>query len=178
VISHTSSGDMGTTNASPTKMTTRSRTVQPRLKERAERFLAKADASQTSSSQLPELSRSRKRKLQDVGGPETPALSDTGEVQEADPKETLRSAKSTKKSMNKSPKSKWPEAAGKNKPASSEFVRASELEPERSLSTPESTKKPRKLKSSEKSDEKRLKRYRKQAPQSFLQKLHRSQTQR
>jgi hypothetical protein len=61
---------------------------------------------------------------------------------------------------------------------SSESRKDGESDLESRHSTPESTKKSKKLKSPKESDEKRMRRYRKQAPQSYLQKLHRAQTQR
>ena len=169
---------MRSTDSSRSNMTTRSRTVQPRLKERAEQFLTKADASQTSSIHPAEISRSRKRKLHDVGGPGKPAPSDIGATQKADPKGSLHCAKPTKKSAIKAPKSNLPEEVGKNRPASLELLRTSEVETTPSLSTQKSTKKSAELNISKESHEKRLRRYRKQAPRSFLQKLYRSQTQR
>ena len=155
-------------------MQTRSRTVQPKLKESAEQFLAKAEISQTCSSRVSRASRSKKRKLQDVGGLEEPAPSALSGAQKKDLKENLSSINAPKKL----PSLKSPADLDKTEPSSSVMKGASRTELEQLASTQESTQNSRKLKSPEEADVKRLKRYRKQAPRSYLQKLHRSQTQR
>ncbi len=165
---------MAPSDPSRSIMTTRSRTVQPRLKERAEQFLANADASQTFSRQNPEASRSRKRKLQDVDGSEKPPVSGLNVSQ----KGTSRGMLSNAKPIKKSTAMKSLDGEGEKQPVSSDSLGAWQVGRKRLASVPESTTKSTKLKSPKESDEKRLKRYRKQAPQSFLQKLYRSQTQR
>ncbi len=130
----TASGNMDATDPQGTHMTTRSRKVQPGLKQKAEQLLVMAAVSKEFSFPPTEASRPRKRKLQDVVAAERPSISDRREAEESIPKRLLSSQESSKKS----PKPKSPK----------------EL------------------------DEKRMKRYRKQAPQSYLQKLLRAQTQR
>lgn len=125
---------MESTKPVRTIMTTKSRKIQPGLKNKAEQFLAKAASSQPSpSSVFPQASRPRKRKRQDVRGLEETACSKADVLSEEQPKR---------------------------------------------LATPTTTKKSERLKSPEESEEKRMKRFRKQAPQSYLQKLQRAQTQR
>lgn len=165
---------MAPSDATYNIMTTRSRRVQPRLKERAEQFLAKADPLLALSRQTPEIVPSRKRKLQDVDESEKPAGTDIKVIQGKISQEMLSHAKPTKKFSTM----KSLDGEGEKKPASSKSPIALETHTTQLASTPESAKNSSKLKPSKESDEKRLKRYRKQAPQSFLQKLHRSQTQR
>lgn len=163
---------------SRTTMTTRSRKVQPELKERAEQFLAKANVPKTSSSQheFQGASRSRKRKLQDLIRPQKSTSLDESETRGGGmvPKRVLPMPKSTKKPLMVTP-SKNP---GEKKPISSQPRGVLETGEKRHPSMSESTKRQSKSKSSKESNEKRLKRYRKQAPHSYLQKLHRAQTQR
>jgi hypothetical protein len=120
-------------SASRPGVATRSRKVQPALKERAEQLLSKAAVNSTYLDGRTSVGRPRKRKLADLASDEKHG--GTGEDE-------------TKVSR---------------KPAS----------------TPETTKKlSLNSKSPKEVEEKRIKRYRKQAPQSYLQKLHRAQTQR
>jgi hypothetical protein len=118
-----------------TTMATRSRKIQPGLKEKAEQFLAKPNFSKSPSSNKAEGFASRKRKLEEVGVSEKP--------------ETLEVKKRTE--------------SNQKRPATQ---------------SPDPPQKSQRLKSPEEADEKRMKRYRKQAPFSYLQKLQRAQTQR
>lgn len=166
-------GNREATQPTQTMMTTRSRKIQPDLREKAENYLARANVSDLSSSCQKSAPKARKRKLQDVVDAEKhQSLNSTRAL------ETNTSVFASVPKLTGKPSEKASRALKPKKDKLSQLKDAPESDLDRPLSVPEAVKKSSKPESPKEPDEKRLKRYRKQAPQSFLQKLHRAQTQR
>jgi hypothetical protein len=156
---------MDATEHPRSNMTTRSR---------AEKFLANANVSKRTSSKISKSHESRKRKLQDVVAGEISTPSKARKAEETESKQLVSARGLSKKPS----KVKLHKDLNCDEAASSTLANLPKTGQGQLLSSPGSTKKTSKPNSPKGSEEKRLKRFRQQPPQSYLQKLHRAQTQR
>ena len=158
---------------SPALTRSRSRKVQPALKQRAEAFLAQAAADSSSPAKHKHVS-SRKRKRGSVDA-------QASKGQALVPKEESTSSKPVRK-VSKTSKTRF--EALQERPDASEDLSSTPLLDEddaESLMSRTQTKKVLKTKAAadaKEPQEKRLKIFRKQAPKTFHEKLHRATSQR